>query len=202
MTGFDWRWAEEKSTNCISLTNDGINHRPKNIFWNTWTGAGARYQDTGETVEWIPPPDSGTFPLPEQWQPDTHLRAIFILVTPSFTWLMRVTIGNIKFTFVRFRVNKHIYKMGSGCGSFAKVWQNSCFQYHRYTVQIQSLTKFILNICLLPTNYIEKTKIKKKRTGKARLKFLFKENKWANPGLFSVYFHPSHITIQLQIEKA
>ena len=129
-------------------------------------------------------------------------RSIFILVTPSFTWLMRVTIGNIKFTFVRFRVNKHIYKMGSGCGSFAKVWQNSCFQYHRYTVQIQSLTKFILNICLLPTNYIEKTKIKKKRPGKAGLKFLFKENLWANPGLFSVYFHPSHITIQLQIEKA
>ena len=53
-----------------------------------------------------------------------------------------------------------------------------------------------------PTNYIEKTKIKKKRPGKASLKFLFKENKWANPGLFSVYFHPSHITIQLQIEKA
>ena len=60
--------GEEKSTNCISLTNDGINHRQKNSFSpdtpeQLQVHGHVRYEDTGETVEWIPPPGSGTFPL-------------------------------------------------------------------------------------------------------------------------------------------
>ena len=46
-------------------------------------------------------------------------------------------------------------------------WQSDCFQFKRSAVRIQSSAKFILNLFV---NCIEKTKIKKKKPGKAHLK--------------------------------
>ena len=43
-------------------------------------------------------------------------------------------------------------------------WQSDCFQFKRSAVRIQSSAKFILNLFV---NCIEKTKIKKKKPGKA-----------------------------------
>ena len=46
-------------------------------------------------------------------------------------------------------------------------WQSGRFQYQRSAVRLQSLEKFILNICLFIISCIEKTKINKKRPGMA-----------------------------------